>query len=65
MTRGKRTVSIDEINRTFKEKFQAATSKPTVYNYKPHDKQIQFHSSTEDGRLYIGGNRSGKLLVEL
>jgi phage terminase large subunit-like protein len=34
--------------------------KPNLYGYKPHDKQILFHMSTALGRLYIGGNRSGK-----
>lgn len=33
---------------------------PYIYNYVPHDKQIEFHSSTKTGRLFLGGNRSGK-----
>lgn len=33
---------------------------PNVFNYEPHEKQIDFHSSTANGRLYAGGNRSGK-----
>lgn len=39
-------------------KNQAKT--PNMYAYQPHDKQIAFHSSEKKGRLYIGGNRSGK-----
>lgn len=35
-------------------------ARPSIFRYIPHDKQIQFHSSTSKGRLYIGGNRSGK-----
>jgi phage terminase large subunit-like protein len=35
----------------------AATS---IYTYKPHAKQVRFHSSKKKGRLYIGGNRAGK-----
>lgn len=31
-----------------------------LYGYKPHDKQALFHKSEARGRLYIGGNRSGK-----
>lgn len=35
-------------------------TRPNIYGYKPHAKQIAFHSSQAKGRLYIGGNRSGK-----
>ncbi len=35
-------------------------NRPTINNYKPHQKQLKFHSSNKMGRLYIGGNRSGK-----
>jgi len=33
---------------------------PNINSYQPHDKQIEFHSSTARVRLYAGGNRSGK-----
>lgn len=33
---------------------------PNIHGYKPHEKQVLFHSSSARGRLYIGGNRSGK-----
>lgn len=33
---------------------------PNVLMYTPHDKQKHFHQSTDFGRLYMGGNRSGK-----
>lgn len=39
-------------------KNQAA--KPNIYGYKPHEKQLVFHQMDKKGRLYIGGNRSGK-----
>jgi phage terminase large subunit-like protein len=35
-------------------------AKPNNFQYKPHNKQIMFHASNRKGRLYIGGNRSGK-----
>lgn len=35
-------------------------TRPNIFGYKPHDKQIAFHSSQDKARLYIGGNRSGK-----
>lgn len=34
--------------------------KPNNLQYKPHPKQVLFHSSVAQGRQYIGGNRSGK-----
>lgn len=39
-------------------KKQAVT--PNINGYKPHAKQMLFHKSPAKGRLYIGGNRSGK-----
>lgn len=35
-------------------------NKPNISQYKPHAKQLQFHQSTKKGRLFTGGNRSGK-----
>lgn len=35
-------------------------TRPNVYGYKPHPKQEIFHNSQARGRLFIGGNRSGK-----
>ncbi|MGH7791242.1 MAG: hypothetical protein ACREOB_02900, partial [Thermodesulfobacteriota bacterium] len=37
-----------------------ASREPNVLNYNPHNKQELFHRSDNQGRLYIGGNRSGK-----
>lgn len=33
---------------------------PNMFAYEPHKKQLVFHKSMKKGRLYIGGNRSGK-----
>ena len=33
---------------------------PNVFSYHPHEHQIQFHSSEDQLRLFLGGNRSGK-----
>lgn len=41
-------------------KLTSAIVRPSIFRYIPHEKQIFFHSSTTKGRLYIGGNRSGK-----
>jgi phage terminase large subunit-like protein len=37
-------------------------TKPTIYGYHPMPHQEKFHSSMAKGRLFIGGNRSGKTL---
>jgi phage terminase large subunit-like protein len=42
------------------ERLKAGSSRPNVWGYQPHAKQVQFHSSDARIRLYIGGNRSGK-----
>lgn len=33
---------------------------PNMHAYRPHEKQVKFHSSDKKNKLYIGGNRSGK-----
>lgn len=35
-------------------------TRPNLNSYRPHSKQITFHSAQNRGRLYVGGNRSGK-----
>lgn len=52
--------STAEALRYLSEKTRVAAHKPNVLNYQPHNKQKLFHSSTAYGRLFIGGNRSGK-----
>lgn len=42
------------------EKLRQSAHRPNLFGYKPHPKQVVFHSSTARTRLYIGGNRSGK-----
>lgn len=39
---------------------QSASRAPNIKKYRPHEKQLRFHSSTKKKKLYIGGNRSGK-----
>ena len=53
-------MSANEALRSLAEKLKAGASRPNIYGYQPHSKQIAFHSSDAKGRLYIGGNRSGK-----
>ena len=42
------------------EKLRMQAKRPNIYGYKPHNKQVKFHSSEKKRKLYIGGNRSGK-----
>jgi phage terminase large subunit-like protein len=35
---------------------------PNMYAYRPHAKQLEFHSSQKKERLFVAGNRSGKTL---
>lgn len=51
---------VEDLQLLIKEGLQRAVSRPSVFGYRPHAKQVQFHSNPCRGRLYIGGNRSGK-----
>lgn len=42
------------------ERLKHAARNPSIERYQPHEKQRIFHSSTKPGRLFLGGNRSGK-----
>lgn len=42
------------------EKLKTAVARPNIHGYVPHEKQEEFHASTAQGRIFIGGNRSGK-----
>jgi len=46
--------------RTLAEGFRNQAVRPNIYGYTPHDKQLEFHSSSCRKKLFIGGNRSGK-----
>jgi phage terminase large subunit-like protein len=42
------------------EMLASVSRAPNNKQYSPHDKQVQFHESRRNAKLYIGGNRSGK-----
>lgn len=42
------------------EQVRLRTKVPDIRKYKPHTKQLKFHSSIKKRKLYLGGNRSGK-----
>lgn len=52
--------STAEVFRSLSGGLRTAAERPNVYGYKPHPKQVKFHSSPARGRLFLGGNRSGK-----
>src|SRR5688500_13374623 len=56
----KKDISLDELGGLFREGLTRAVARPTIHAYIPHEKQRIFHAAREKGRLYIGGNRSGK-----
>lgn len=42
---------------------RTAAVRPNVFGYEPMPKQQTFHESTAKGRLFLGGNRSGKTVA--
>ena len=40
--------------------FKQSARRPTLAQYRPHGKQVEFHSAATVGRFFLGGNRSGK-----
>jgi phage terminase large subunit-like protein len=55
-----KTLSFTDLTRTLSERIRLQATRPNIYGYTPHEKQVRFHSAPEKGRLYVGGNRSGK-----
>lgn len=52
--------SVGELTNQLVAGLRNTVQAPTIYAYEPMPHQLEFHSSTKMGRLYIGGNRSGK-----
>lgn len=51
---------MSELMKLFTEGVKKSAVSPSIHGYRPHESQVKFHKSTAMGRLYIGGNRSGK-----
>lgn len=49
-----------DLGELFSNELHSAAEKRSISNYEPHEKQVKFHGADTVGRLYIGGNRSGK-----
>lgn len=55
--------SVGDLGLLIVDGLKNASHRPTVSGYVPHLKQLAFHSATQRGRLYIGGNRAGKTVA--
>ena len=53
-------VDTSELMRMLSQGLKQHAKKPNIHGYVPHEKQCIFHKYDKYGRLYIGGNRSGK-----
>ncbi|SRR6266498_1126279 len=60
MARWAKKVDDEDFAGMFQRGLNQAVLRPTIHNYKPHEKQVIFHKSTKRIKQYIGGNRSGK-----
>jgi phage terminase large subunit-like protein len=56
----KKSESLSDIAEILSAGLVKAATRPDITGYVPHAKQKIFHESTKKGKLYIGGNRSGK-----
>lgn len=52
--------SLQDVLTKISSGLKVAASRPNIYGYKPHPKQVEFHSAPQGRRLFLGGNRSGK-----
>lgn len=59
MPRRKQEVKFNPLS-ALSEALLKQAREPNIHAYEPHSKQVAFHGSQKKGRLYIGGNRSGK-----
>lgn len=53
-------MSTEDMLKAIKDGIDQQSEKPNLYAYTPHDKQIPFHEDPRFGRLFVGGNQSGK-----
>lgn len=60
MKQRSRLKSTSDALRMTAEKLRLAATRPNIYGYVPHDRQVAFHSSEARLKLFAGGNRSGK-----
>lgn len=55
--------SAAELLRGIASGLKIAAVRPSIHGYIPHEKQLLFHQSVAQARLFAGGNRSGKTVA--
>lgn len=50
----------DELLTRLSTQLRESARSASLAKYKPHDKQVEFHTAATHGRGFMGGNRSGK-----
>lgn len=55
--------SLAELQIQITQAMRRTAVRPSIAGYQPQDYQIPFHQSEKKGRLFIGGNRSGKTVA--
>lgn len=60
MPKQKPQPNLTEVLKKLAQGIRTSATRPNIHGYKPHEKQIEFHSSPAQTRLFLGGNRSGK-----
>lgn len=53
-------LSGNEVLKKLSQGIRTAVTRPNIWGYHPHEKQLDFHSNPAQTRLFLGGNRSGK-----
>src|SRR6478609_9941338 len=52
--------TMGDLAERFSSGLKQQSRRPNMISYEPHEKQKQFHCSTDKIKLFLGGNRSGK-----
>lgn len=60
MPRRSKQPTVNDMLADLAAQLKTSAERPNIYGYDPHQKQLEFHSSPARGRLFLGGNRSGK-----
>lgn len=60
MARPKKAASLEDLRSEVVSALRRTSLRPSISGYRPQAHQEKFHSSQAKGRLFIGGNRSGK-----
>lgn len=63
MARTKKPVTAQELVNLVSQAMRETVINPTIAAYKPQEYQEKFHASKAQGKLFIGGNRSGKTVA--